>query len=242
MADPRFRPDVMLLAAGLGTRLRPLTDDTPKPLVKVGGMPLIDRVIAEATAEGFGHFVVNAHHHADQLRKHVDALQAASPALRFRLSEETMPLETGGGVKHALPLLDTDRLLVMNTDAFWLEGADAPLLRMLDRFARGQADIVLLCAQPRRALGFARSHDFCLDPRGFVTRDSGQPIIYAGVALLARQLIEAAPDGKFSLYSLFEAALERQALLGVVLDAPWIHVGDAKGLAAAEAFLAAPVA
>jgi MurNAc alpha-1-phosphate uridylyltransferase len=242
MVDPRFRPDVMLLAAGLGTRLRPLTDDTPKPLVKVGGVALIDRVIAEATAEGFSHFVVNAYHHAGQLRAHIETLQAAAPDLRFRLSEEAFPLETGGGVKHALPLLDTDPLLVMNTDAFWPHGADGPLLRMLDRFEAGQGEIVLLCAQPRRALGFARSHDFCLDPRGFVTRDSGQPIIYAGVALVARHLIEVAPNGTFSLYSLFEAALERQAMRGVVLDAPWIHVGDAKGLAAAETFLAAPVA
>ena len=242
MVDLRFRPDVMLLAAGLGTRLRPLTDDTPKPLVKVGGVALIDRVIAEATAEGFGHFVVNAHRHAGLLRAHVETLQVASPDLRFRLSEEAFPLETGGGVKHALPLLDSDPLLVMNTDAFWPQGADAPLVRMLNCFDAGPAEIVLLCAQPGRSVGFARSHDFCLDPRGFVTRDSGQPIIYAGVALLARRLIQEAPEGKFSLYPLFEAALERQTLLGVVLDASWIHVGDPQGLAAAEALLAAPVA
>jgi MurNAc alpha-1-phosphate uridylyltransferase len=242
MTDPRFRPDVMLLAAGLGSRMRPLTDMTPKPLVRVGGIALIDRVIAEAAAEGFGRFVVNAHHHAEQLRRHIDTVQAAAPNLRFRVSEEPALLDTGGGVKNALPLLETDPLLVMNTDAFWPAGADAPLARMLDRFSSAKADIVLLCAQPRRALGFGRSHDFCLDPRGVVTRDSGQPIIYAGVALLARRLVEAASDGKFSLYALFEAALERGTLVGVVLDASWIHVGDPQGLASAEAFLVTPAA
>lgn len=242
MSDPRFRPDVMLLAAGLGSRLRPLTDTTPKPLVRVGGIALIDRVIAEATAEGCGSFVVNAHHHAEQLRRHIDTLQMAAPSLRFRVSGEPALLDTGGGVKNALPLLETDPLLAMNTDAFWPAETDRPLARMLDRFSSTMADIVLLCAQPRRALGFGRSHDFCLDPRGIVTRDSGQPVIYAGVALLGRRLVELAPDGKFSLYALFEAALERQTLLGVVLDAPWIHVGDPQGLAAAEAFLGAPVA
>jgi len=233
--DPRFRPDVMLLAAGLGTRLRPLTETTPKPLVRVAGAPLIDRVIAEAAAEGFSRFVVNLHHHAEQLRAHL-AVQPAER--RFRFSDEPALLGTGGGVKHALPLLETDPILVMNTDAFWPVGADAPLGRMLARFGV-EADIVLLCAQPRRAHGFGRSHDFCLDPRGVVTRDFGQPVIYAGAALVVRGLVATEPAESFSLYRLFEAALDRGTLGGVVLDAPWFHVGDAAGLAAAETALAA---
>ena len=233
--DTRFRPDVMLLAAGFGGRLKPLTDTVPKPLIKVGGKALLDRVIENATAEGCTRFVVNAHYLAGQLRAHVEALAARSPSLRFRLSEEAEPLETGGGVKRALPLLEGDPVLVMNTDAFWPAGTDAPLGRMLDRFAAGGADIVMLCAQPRRALGFRRSHDFCLDPRGRITRDSGQPVIYAGAVLLRRALIEAVPEERFSLYPLFEATLDGETLVGVVLDAPWLHVGDLAALGEAEA-------
>jgi MurNAc alpha-1-phosphate uridylyltransferase len=125
----------------------------------------------------------------------------------------------------------------MNTDAFWPEGSDKPLARMQARY-QDAADIVLLCAQPARASGFARSHDFCLDPTGTITRDYGAPVIYAGVALMGRSLFADTPDGAFSLNLLFEAALERESLKGVVLDAPWYHVGDAGGLAAAERALA----
>jgi MurNAc alpha-1-phosphate uridylyltransferase len=243
MADPiRFqagadRPDVMLLAAGRGLRLLPLTETRPKPLLEIGGVALLDRVVAAAAAEGFTRFVVNAHHRADQLVAHLDALAGRFPEARFRISREPELLETGGGVKQALPLLDTDAILVMNTDAFWLAGAGRPLVRLLDRLSG--ADIVLLCAQPRRAHGFGRSHDFCLDPRGRVTRDSGQPVIYAGVALLGRALLEAVPETRFSLYPLFMAALDRDRLAGVVLDADWFHVGDPAGLAEAGRVLAA---
>ena len=238
--EPRF-PDVMLLAAGMGLRLLPLTADRPKPLVEVAGRPLIDHVTDNAAAEGFGHFVVNTHYRAAQLREHVEALQRRSPSLRFRISEEAELLGTGGGIKRALPLLDGDPILVMNTDAFWPAGADAPLGRMVDRFERGGADMVMLCAQPRRALGFRRSHDFCLDPRGRLTRDSGQPVIYAGAVLLRRELVASVDADRFSLYPLFETAVDRETLAGVVLDAPWLHVGDPAALAEAEATLGASV-
>src|SRR5690606_19967848 len=104
---------------------------------------------------------------------------------------------------------------------------------------KGPDDIVLLCAQPHRATGFGRSHDFCLDPMGRITRDYGAPVIYAGVALLGRALFADTPQGAFSLNLLFEAALERETLKGVVLDAPWFHVGDPEALAAAERALGA---
>ena len=112
---------------------------------------------------------------------------------------------------------------------------------MVDRFERGGADMVMLCAQPRRALGFRRSHDFCLDPRGRLTRDSGQPVIYAGAVLLRRELVASVDADRFSLYPLFETAVDRETLAGVVLDAPWLHVGDPAALAEAEATLGASV-
>ncbi|WIY53036.1 NTP transferase domain-containing protein [Devosia sp. YIM 151766] len=215
----------MLLAAGLGLRLRPLTEITPKPLLPVAGTPLIERVMANARAEGAVRFVANAHYRADQLLAHFGGL--------LKVNREAELLGTGGGVKAALPMLHSDPFFVMNSDAFWPAGADRPLTRMLARHS-GERDIVLLCVQPRRAIGFGRSHDFCLDPSGLVTRDYGAPIIYGGVALMGRSWFDDASDGAFSLNLLLDAALEAERLSGVVLDAPWFHVGDPAGLAAAE--------
>lgn len=229
MDKPARFPDVMLLAAGLGTRLRPLTDTIPKPLVPVGGVPLIERVMANARAEGANRFAANAHYRADQLLAHFGGL--------LKFNREAELLGTGGGVKAAMPMLHSDPFFVMNTDAFWMVDADNPLHRLRARFADPR-DIILLCAQPRRASGFARSHDYCLDPRGTITRDFGAPVIYAGVALLGKSPFADTPDGAFSLSDLFDAALEEERLKGVVLDADWFHVGDAAGLAAAEAALA----
>lgn len=228
IATARF-PDVMLLAAGLGSRLRPITDTIPKPLVKVGGVPLIERIMGNARAEGATRFIANAHYRADQVLAHFGGL--------LKVSREDDLLGTGGGVKRALPMLASDPILVMNTDAFWPPGSDAPLGRMVARYG-GARDIVLLCVHPRNATGFGRSHDFCLSPRGEITRDTGAPVIYAGVALLGKSLFAGTPDGAFPLTDLFEAALERETLHGVVLDAPWFHVGDPAALAEAERLLA----
>ena len=229
MIDASRFPDVMLLAAGLGTRLRPITETLPKPLVPVAGIPLIERIMANARAEGARRFVANAHYRADQLLAHFGGL--------LKVSREDDLLGTGGGVKRALPMLHSDPILVMNTDAFWPAGSDAPIARMIARH-NGPDDIVLLCVHPRNATGFARSHDFCLAPSGAITRDYGAPVIYAGVALLGKNLFDGTPDGAFSLNDLFEAALARETLLGIVLDAPWFHVGDPVALAETERRLA----
>lgn len=228
-------PDVMILAAGLGTRMRPLTDDTPKPLLKLAGKPLLDRVAALAHSEGATRFVINAHHHAGQMKPHVMALDASLAGTHFELSVEETLLNTGGGLKAALPLLQGDPIMVMNADSIWLVG-DKPLSRMLAAY---DGRITLLCVHPFRATGFnRRSHDFCLAPDGAITSDTGAPVIYAGVALIPRALIEAAPDGPFSLFDLFDAALQRDDLRGVALGTEWLHVGDPEALAAAEARLA----
>jgi MurNAc alpha-1-phosphate uridylyltransferase len=215
--------------------MRPLTDDTPKPLLKVAGKALLDRVAGLAHAEGATRFVVNAHHHVEQMKPHVLALDASLAGTHFQLSEEATLLNTGGGVKAALPLLETDPVFVMNADSLWL-GGDTPLARMRAAY---DGRIVLLCVHPARASGFnRRSHDFCLAPDGEITNDRGAPVIYAGTALIPKSLIAAAPEGPFSLYALFEAALERGELRGVALGAPWLHIGDPAALAAADKRLA----
>ena len=229
MSDTSRFPDVMLLAAGLGMRLRPLTETMPKPLVPVAGVPLIERVMQNARDEGAKRFIANAHYRADQLVAHFGGL--------IKVSREDTLLGTGGGVKLALPMLHADPFFVMNTDAFWPEGSDQPLGRMIAKFG-DEAEMVLLCVHPRHATGFARSHDFCLDPQGLVTGDYGAPVIYGGVALLSKKLFADTPDGPFSLFDLIEQCRERETLYGVALDAPWHHVGDLAGLAAAEQALA----
>ncbi|KFC68750.1 Nucleotidyltransferase family protein [Devosia sp. LC5] len=229
MSEPRF-PDVMLLAAGLGTRLRPLTDSLPKPLVPVLGVPLIERIMVNARAEGARRFAANAHYRADQLLAHFGGL--------LKVSREDDLLGTGGGVKRALPMLHSDPIFVMNTDAFWPAGQDQPLGRMVGRFEGEDEAVVLLCVHPHRATGFDRSHDFCLDPMGRITRDYGAPVIYGGVALLGKSWFAEAADGAFSLLDIFEIALEREKLFGVALDADWYHVGDPQALAETERLLA----
>lgn len=223
-------PDVMLLAAGLGTRLRPVTDALPKPLVPVAGVPLIERIMRNAQAEGANRFVANAHYRADQILAHFGGL--------VKVSREDELLGTGGGVKRALPMLHSDPILVMNTDAFWPAGSDTPLARMVARHGQGDAKMVLLCVHPRDATGFARSHDFCLSPQGMITNDYGAPVIYTGVALINKALFDGTPDGPFSLTEIFDACLARETLAGVVLNAPWYHVGDPTALAEAERRLA----
>lgn len=240
-APLRFPPDVMLLAAGLGRRMLPLTETRLKPLIELGGKALIDRVIEAAWAEGLLRFVVNTHHHADQVETHLRQLARIRADLSISFSHEAELLDTGGGLKAALPLLATDPVLVINTDTVFMPGKDRPYGRMMESFAANQADIVLLCVHPRRAIGFRRSHDFCLSPRGEVTNDSGAPVIYAGAALIARRLIEAAPSGCFSLTTLFDQALAAERLFGVALDTTWLHVGDPAALAEAEAALKAGI-
>jgi MurNAc alpha-1-phosphate uridylyltransferase len=225
MSENERFPDVMLLAAGLGTRLRPLTETVPKPLVPVAGVPLIERIMEAAKAEGAKRFTANAHYRADQILAHFGGL--------LKVSREEELLGTGGGVKRALPMLHSDPFFVMNTDAFWPVGSDMPLGRMIARYGNG-SEMVLLCVHPRDATGFGRSHDFCLSPQGLVTRDYGAPVIYGGVALVGKKLFEGTPDGAWSLNDLFEQCIERETIFGVALDAPWFHVGDPEALAEAE--------
>ncbi len=223
-------PDVIVLAAGFGRRMLPLTETTPKPLLEAGRRPLIDHVISNCMAEGCNRFAINAHYHADQIAAHVTQLQRRFPFAEFQLSEEPdQPLDTGGGVKKALALLDSDPVLIANADAFWPTGDDKPLARLQQQFSK-ESDIVLLCAHPARALGFRRSHDFCLAPDKKITNDRGMPVIYTGVALIRRSLFADTPDGPFSLVDLFYKAGDLGRLHGVLLNAPWLHAGDPEAL------------
>lgn len=234
----RFPEPVVLLAAGLGTRMAPITHKRPKPLIEVAGAPLIDRVVENFWSEGATNFAVNAHHHLSQIETHVTVLPTKFPGTVFCLSPEPDELlNTGGGAKQALERVKGDPVFVANTDAFWQSGADRPLARMRALF-QSLGGVVLLCAHPARATGFRRSHDFCLAPDASITNDRGVPVIYAGIALLERSIFEGTPDTPFSFADLLFAAQDANRLTGVLLDAPWLHVGDPQAIAEAEGQLA----
>lgn len=240
MSETRFPADAVILAAGLGTRLRPLTQTVAKPLVKVGGVPLIERAIRAGMAEGVGRFVVNAHYLADQVADEVSRLARDLPDASFALSlEKDLLLGTGGGVARALRQTRGDSVLVLNADSFWLPQSDRPLARLMNAFVESDALAALLCVDPSRSSGLKRSHDFCLDPRRRLTADRGAPVLFAGAALYARALFADAPEGAFAIQELWAQAEQQGRMIGARLDADWFHVGDLEGLRAAEARLGA---
>ena len=228
-------PDVMLLAAGLGTRMRPLTFEKPKALIEVAGKPLIDHVIDAALAEGATRFAVNTHHKAEQIAAHIERLHTGLKDVSFAIShEKERLLDTGGGLRKALGLLTTDPVLVMNTDSFWLPGRDRPIARMIAAFGAHDADAVLLCVPPDRAKGFSKGADYLLSGDGAISQSVGRPVVYAGVALVSRRLAAQGPDVPFSLYRHFETARESGRLLGVEIETGWYHVGDPAAIARTE--------
>lgn len=239
---PAPMPDVMLLAAGLGTRMRPLSFKTPKALIEVAGKPLIDHAIDAALAEGCTRFVVNTFYKAEQIAAHIERLAGALPDLSFAVSpEKDRLLDTGGGLKKALPLLAGDPVLALNTDTFWLAHADRPISRMLETYGQGEADIVLLCVEPEKAFGLRKGPDFLIAADGTLSQKIGRPVVYAGAALIGRDVAATGPDVPFSLYRHFLAAAERGRLRGVMIAAPWFHVGDPEAIARTEQAIGARV-
>jgi N-acetyl-alpha-D-muramate 1-phosphate uridylyltransferase len=235
-------PDVMLLAAGLGTRMRPLTFETPKALIEVAGKPLIDHVIDAALAEGCGRFVINTHHKADQIAAHIERLSAGLPDISFAIShEKDRLLDTGGGLRKALPLMRSDPVLAMNSDSFWLTGKDRPISRMIAAYGAHEIDAVLLCVPPDRATGYFKGADYLLAPDGMISKNLGRPVVYAGVALISRRLAEQGPDVPFSLYRHFETAREAGRLIGVEIETDWYHVGDPGAITRTEQQIGAQV-
>ena len=229
----------MVLAAGLGTRMRPLTDTTPKPLVKVAGKALIDHVLDKLAAAGVKTAVVNVHYLADQIERHL----AKRKKPRIVISDERgLLLDTGGGVAKALPLLGDAPFFHVNSDTLWIDGDTPNLVRLAQAFDAKAMDVLLLLAPAKGSVGYGGSGDFSLHSDGrLVARVAGTqaPLVYAGVAILAPALFHQAPEGAFSLTALFERAAAKGRLHGLKLDGRWMHVGSPEAIAAAEAAIAA---
>jgi len=223
----------MLLAAGRGERMRPLSDETPKPLLALRGRSLIERSLDRLAEAGVEEAVVNLHHLADQLRDRL----AGRERPRVLFSEEEALLDTGGGVAKALPLLGEAPFFVVNGDALWLDGVRPALRRLADLWDETRMDALLLLHPTVAAFGFVGGGDFVMSPDGLLRRRRERevaPFAYAGVQLVHPRLFEDAPEGAFSFNRLWDRAIEAERLCGLRHDGTWYHVGTPEDLALAE--------
>jgi MurNAc alpha-1-phosphate uridylyltransferase len=227
----------MVLAAGLGTRMRPLTLHTPKPLVTVGGKALLTYVLDPLFKSSLNRIVINAHHLAGQIHDWVENLSAPSVVVS---DESDCLMDSGGGIKKALPLLGSDPFYVLNADSFWIEKDSRTLERMAQMWDRTQMDLLLLLATHEQATGYDGAGDFTKDGQGRLSFRGDRPtapFIYAGCALVKPELFASMPDDPFSLSVLFRQAAEKGRLSGLVLDGAWMHVGTVAAIAETEKHL-----
>ena len=226
----------MVLAAGIGERMRPLTLRMPKPLVPLAGKPLIDHVLDRLAASGVKTAIVNVHYLPDQLEAHLASRQVKPPQILVS-DERGVLLDTGGGAKKALPLRGHGPFFIHNADSVWNEGTAPALSRMLRLWNPATMDCLLLLAPVATSIGYAARGDFAMDPDGrLARRGEGEvvPFAFAGVSLCDERLFKDAPEGRFSLNLLWDRALAKGKLYGMRLDGRWMHVGTPEALAEAE--------
>lgn len=228
----------MVLAAGYGARMRPLTDTMPKPLVPLAGRALIDHVLDRLAAAGVETAIVNVHYLPEQIEAHMEA-RARAPKTVIS-DERDLLLDTGGGAFKALPLLGDGPFFVHNSDSVWSEGATPALGHMLRLWDPQKMDCLMLLAPLSSSIGYGARGDFDMAPDGRVARRGERqvvPFVFAGVSLCTAKLFADAPQGPFSLNVLWDRALTDGRLYGVRLDGRWMHVGTPEALAEAEASL-----
>lgn len=230
--------DAMVLAAGLGTRMRPLTDDRPKALVEVGGRPLIDHMLGRLAEAGVRRAVVNVHAHADRLIAHLDQHRSR---LEIAISDERRhpePLETGGGLKRAAPLLGDGPILVANIDSVWIEDAEPPaaaIPALCEGYDPAREGARLLLARMERTTGFDGPGDFFMDADNRLTprRTTGAPsapLNYMGVHIVDPGPVYARPETAFGLFPLWADWAAAGRLTGRLMEGDWMHVGDPEAL------------
>jgi N-acetyl-alpha-D-muramate 1-phosphate uridylyltransferase len=226
----------MVLAAGYGERMRPLTLRVPKPLVPLAGRPLIDHVLDRLAAAGVDRAVVNVHYLPEQLEERLR--HRARPAIVIS-DERDQLLDTGGGVKRALAELGRGPFFVHNADTVWSEGPSPALPRMLQLWDPAIMDCLLLLAPLTSSIGYGGKGDFAMTQDGRLTRRGERQIVpfaFAGVSLCDARLLDDSPDGRFSLNLLWDRALAEGRLYGMRLDGRWMHVGTPEALAEAESW------
>jgi len=228
----------MVMAAGLGKRMRPLTATRPKPLVRVAGKPLIDHSLDRIEAAGIGHVVVNVHYLADALEAH---LAAQKRAFTIAISDERdLLLETGGGMVKALPQLTGDPILIVNSDNIWTDGPVDSIQHLARHWDGDRMDALLLVIRQASATGHGGKGDFHMDPNGQLSRRKPgriAPFVYTGIQLISPRLLDGAPEGAFSTNILWDRAIAAGRLYGLSHMGQWFDVGTPARIAPTEAAL-----
>ena len=224
----------MVLAAGLGKRMRPLTDHTPKPLIEIAGKSLLDWGLDALGNAGVETAVVNTHYLGDQIVRHVTTRQR--PAITISDESDAL-LDSAGGIVRALPILGHDPFLILNADTFWIDGPEPELHRLGLAWNDARMDILVMLAHPDHATGHSGSTDFLIDGEHRLSRARGsaEGFIYAGVAILHPRIFEGAVAEPHSLNLYFDRAISAGRLFGLPMNGHWITVGTPDAVAPAEA-------
>lgn len=237
-ARPAGPKTAMVLAAGIGSRMRPLTDTLPKALVEVGGKPLVDHVLDRLHEAGVERAVVNVHHFADQMEAH---LAGRTDPQVLIADERAGLLDSGGGIKNALGLLGPEPFFVANIDSLWIDAGTPPLEQMKAAWDPDRMDMLLLLVPKGQGIGFEGPRGFFIDEAGRITHsaDDANPAPFANVGfqIMKPELLAGEPEGPFSILPLWWRLQEKGRIFGVVMDAFWMHVGDPAAREAAEARL-----
>ena len=225
----------MVLAAGLGKRMRPLTATRPKPLVEVAGKPLLDHVLERLRAAGVKKVVVNVHYLAEAVEAH---LKKNPHGLDIMLSDErSLLLETGGGMVKAQSLIDADPFLVVNSDNLWIDGPADTLRLLASHWDGDRMDALLLLVPHARAENHKGLGDFHMDRTGRLRRRDRSrvaPFVYTGIQIVSKRLLRDAPSGPFSTNFLWDRAIEEGRCFGAVHHGLWFDVGTPKAIKATE--------
>ncbi len=221
----------MVLAAGEGRRLRPLTDHTPKPLISVGGKTMLDHALDQLAAVGVERCVVNTHHLADQVQEHVKKRTAPEVII----SHEATLLETGGGIMKALPYFEGEPFFVLNADIWWRDAHQSGLSHLNQFWHSSTMDALLLLVPIEKALGYAGVGDYFLTPEGhahYRKHKPAAPYIFSGIRVIHPRLLADQQVHPFSIVPLFHKAEEQNRLFGVVYDGDWGDIGTLESLKA----------
>ena len=226
--------NAIILAAGLGVRMRPLTETIPKPLIAVSGRPLLDWNIKILVDSDIQNIVINVHHLAEQIRTYSKSIHYP----RIILSDESEGLlDSGGGVKNALKHLGSDPFIVVNADSLWLDGPKPNIARLVEAWDATKMDIILMLASGPQVSGYSGMGDFIMSQNGQLTRrfeNTVSPFIYTGLAMMKPELFLDTPKGPFSLNLIFDRAIKKKKLYGLRLDGLWMHVGTPNAIDEAE--------
>ncbi|MCW9035461.1 MAG: nucleotidyltransferase family protein [Alphaproteobacteria bacterium] len=226
----------MVLAAGMGKRMRPITNIIPKPMVMVAGRTLLDRSLDRLEDVGVRTAVVNTHYLGDRIEQHLKKRKVP----QIVLSPEEDLLETGGGVKNALDKLGDEPFFVVNSDAMILNGSQVALKRLAERWNPDEMDALLLLHSTVEAYGYDGTGDFEMDPLGTIVRKQERqiaPYLFTGIQILHPKVFEDTPEGPFSLNVIYTKLIEEGRLFGIDHDGEWFHVGTPEGLAQAESYM-----